>query len=50
MTEMNARMIRVETTLDGLSEQWEKHFRALQWLVGIGVTWLTILMTLYKVL
>jgi len=47
MIDINACLIRVETTRDGLRKQWEQHCRVLQWLFGIGVTWLTILLTLY---
>jgi hypothetical protein len=50
MTEIHERMVRVETKLDVLAAQWDTHVRARQWMVGIGVMWLTILMTLYKVL
>jgi hypothetical protein len=48
MIDMNEHMTRVETKLDVLAEQWDKHVRLLQWMAGIGFTWLTILLTLYK--
>jgi hypothetical protein len=46
MTDTDERLTRVETTLDVLAEQWEKRFTLLQWMVGLGVTWLTVLIGL----
>jgi hypothetical protein len=46
MTDTDERLTRIETKLDVLAEQWGRRFSALQWTVGLGVTWLTVLIGL----
>jgi hypothetical protein len=35
------RLGRLETKLDTLADQGEKRFSTLQWLMGLGIAWLT---------
>jgi len=46
MTDINERLTRIEIKLDVLAGQWGRRFSALQWTVGLGFTWLTMLIGL----
>jgi hypothetical protein len=45
MTETEARLTRIATTLDGLRDQWERQCTRLLWRLGLGFAWLTVLIT-----
>jgi len=47
---LDTRLVAVETKLETLAEQWEKRFTQLQWVMGIGFTWLTLLIAAINLL